>query len=140
MATLKEIQGKVDLVMPQIWAHIQERQEIYLAAHGVYFQGLPTHLVKPADGADVAPDGLSSKPTDQAESWHDAGFVLPDKLPMAVTINVYESPDGHGYEVVLRVRVNDRQYRRVLQHGPETWRERDWVEEVNNGQATASTP
>lgn len=136
MATLKETQDKIDQVMDQNRDHVWDRQVVYFSPEGRYFQGLSTHLVKPADGAETAPDALAGKPTDQAESWNDAGFSLPATMPMALVINVYEGPQGHGYELVPKFEFGGTNYRRVENVGPETWRVQAWTEVGNNPSVT----
>lgn len=51
-------------------------------------------------------------------------ITVPDG--MTVTVNTYVSPMGDGYEVVYETIQAGMLYRRVVNHGPETWRERDW--------------
>jgi hypothetical protein len=47
---------------------------------------------------------------------------------VTVTVNVYESPAGHGYETVYTYRdAMGGHWRRVDNVGPETWRDSDWV-------------
>jgi len=47
-------------------------------------------------------------------SWYTDGITI--------TMNVYESPEGFGYEIVY----DNGLWRRIAVAGPETWRAEDW--------------
>lgn len=123
--TPAQIRNAVDTWLSNRWSAIQTMQANYLAAHGRYWQGLKTHSVRPADGAETAPDLLNDKPTDQAHRWSDV-FTLPATMPARVTINVYDGPQGRGYEAIVSVKIGSDVWRRVAQVGPETHRARGW--------------
>jgi hypothetical protein len=129
MATLSEIRQRVDDWLAGRWPTLVGRQEAYFANQGRYFQGFWTHTSTPADGADAAADNLAMRPSDQAARWPDL-LTLPDLLPCALRIDVYEHPSGHGWVATLRVQVAGTVYERRGQVGPETWRSAGWREVV----------
>jgi len=125
-----ELMAKVDSLIVQFLPTAISWQTTYSATHGGrFFQGLRSHSVIPADGADVAPDQLASHPTDQADTlasfWN--GGRLPSKTPFAVTVNVYDGPDGRGFEVVISFVSGGVTYVRVVNVGPESYREQAWA-------------
>ncbi len=106
MATLKEIQDKVDPILAALATKIDTRQVAYSSARGGrYFQGLWTSSGNIKDGVDTAPNRLSGKPTDQTESWNDflqAGD-LPSTLPCRLECNVYRNGSGWGYYLAVEI-------------------------------------
>lgn len=40
----------------------------------------------------------------------------------------YDGPDGKGYVIVRKVTLAGKRYYKMENHGPETYRERDWTE------------
>lgn len=131
MATPAQIRQAVDDKLAAAWSHIQARQTAFFNNKGRYFQGKRTHTLAPADGTEVAPDALADHPTDQAETWGDAGFVLPATLPMVLEIHVYRTADnGYGYVGIVEVTINNKTWRRQAQVGPETYRAHGWAEIV----------
>lgn len=127
MATPAEIRQQVQQWLTNLWSHIQNRQENYLAAHGRYFQGLRTHVVIPLEGAEAAPDAIADKPTDQAEGWADQ-FTLPAAFPCQLRINTYDGPLGKGYVGIVRVRIGGETWERRQNNGPEVWRTVPWTQ------------
>lgn len=118
MPTLNEVRTRVNDWLSVRWPTLVDRQEQYFANHGRYFQGLWTHSAEVEDGADVAPDNLLLGPTDQAARWPDF-ITLPNLLPCALRIDVYEGPDGHGWRITLRVKVAGNVYQRQAEVGPQ---------------------
>lgn len=122
LATLK---AKWDTFMANRFATIQARQTTYFGNKGRYFQGIVTNAV-PTDPAEIAPD-LTKKPTDQAESWADTNITLPATLPIALWIDVYNGPQGHGWTLNAKVIVGANTWQICVQGaGAETWRAFDW--------------
>lgn len=125
-ALLQQFDLTIAALTPQLIAW----QTSYALAHrGGYFQGLRSHSAIPADGAAASPDRLTSKPTDQADTltsfWEGAG--LPAKTPFALSVNVYDGPQGRGFEVVYLAVVGGQTYSRIVNVGPETQRETPWA-------------
>lgn len=119
---------KADAMWTNLASHVADREAAYLAINGRYFQGIRTHSPVPADGSEGAPD-RSRKPTDQAEDWNAAGFVLPAAMPASLAIHVYDGPQGKGYTAILEVLVAGKRWRRVESFGPEAaHRTRSWIE------------
>ena len=105
-------------------------QTTYSASRGGrYFQGLQSHSVIPADGTATPPDRLTTRPTDQPDTltsfWEGAG--LPAQTPYAITVNVYDGPDGRGFEVVYSAVIAGQLYNRTQNVGPERYREQAWT-------------
>ena len=128
------ILAAIDARFEQLRPTLQAKQAAYLRGRSRLAQGLRTHSITPADGAEVAPDRLDAKPGYQAESWRDIGG-LPPKLLSCVWIDQYTAPTGPGYVVGLEVRIQGQLWRRSWNQGPETWREQAWhrVEEGADG-------
>jgi len=124
----KSIDTVIDAYLPKF----QSYEINYLDAKGRgYMQALWSHSAPPADGALIAPDLLTSKPTDQAESFLDLwGAVIIDqgKVPVRLRIDVYDGPDGRGYVIVVETIMAGRTYTRSINTGGEAWREQDWIE------------
>ncbi len=100
-----------------------------------YWQGLESHTTPPTHVDDVTivePDQLDTSPTDQPESWHEAGFVeIPvSEWPCSMRVDVYDGPQGVGFTLTLSFTFNGVVNVRVINEGPETNREHDWVEYV----------
>lgn len=125
MATPEQIRAACDTKLNAAWAHVQTRQAAYLTSRGRYFQGVRTHAVTPSDGLETPPSPLG-RPSDQSESWLEAGYSLPVTMPMCLEIHTYHGPHGKGYVAVLTVRISGHTWRRVQNVGPETWRTRAW--------------
>jgi hypothetical protein len=125
MPTLSEIRQTVNNWLAVRWPVLVDRQEQYFASREHYFQGLWTHSAAPIDGAETSPDRLAASPTDQAARWPDF-ITLPDLLPCALRLDVYESEEGHGWIAVLRIQVAGTIYERQAQVGPDETRTSDW--------------
>lgn len=128
MATAAQIRTQVDTALATAWAAIQTRQAAYLARRGRYWQGLATHTLLPADGLELPPDRLGTRPTDQPETWAEVG-AMPAIMPMSLTIDVYDGPQGQGYCATVRVTIGLRVWTRAQQFGPEAWRAFGWRQE-----------
>jgi hypothetical protein len=124
--TEAEIKTKVDDFLTNLWTTIKAREATYLAANGKYWQGLVTHSVTPAEGADVVPNlTATSKPTDIAEKWTDV-FTVPATMPCSVKVDTYSGPKGIGYVGTVRVSILGQTWERSQQFGPESWRTEGW--------------
>ena len=126
MATLEVILNSVDARLNGLLVGIQNRQDSYAAAHGGRaFQGLKTHAVNPSEGDTAAPTVGMTTPADQpGESWHAA--VRNGNKEMALQCDAYRGPLGDGYQLVLWVDVLGVTYQRIVNVGPETWRDQAW--------------
>jgi hypothetical protein len=125
--TEAETKQKVMDFLTTLWTHVQNRQAVYFANKGKYCQGLELFTVYPADGSDVAPDRLATKPTDQQERWGDV-FTVPATMPCSVRLDVYQSLAGWGFVLTATVQAGLKTFRRSQNSGPETWRQTGWVE------------
>jgi len=54
--------------------------------------------------------------------------VLPQQIGDNTTLrtDVYNGPRGLGFVVIAQIKIGKRVVTSARQHGPETWRERDW--------------
>ncbi len=119
--------ARSDAMLNGLWNSIQARENAYFNKHGRYFQGLLTpRTVRNTDGA---PD-LTRRPTDQAESWADAGFVLPASVPASIEIHVYDGPLGKGYTAILHYKVGGKEFTKARSMGPESARRTHGWKEV----------
>ncbi len=121
-------QRRADTMLDNLWAHIQTREADYFATHGQYFQGLLTpRNIRNSDG----PTDLGRRPHDQAESWADAGFVLPVSVPASIEIHVYDGPRGQGYTAILHYKSGGKEFTKARSVGPEAFhRNHGWREAV----------
>ena len=111
------------------WTKIQARQAAIYAERCRYRQFKRSHTIPPQGGAATTPDNLDDQPTDAPDA-ETIGQAAGNGWPAQVTCNVYESPAGHGYEAVARVRGTGGEVWRICrQVGPETWREHGWQQE-----------
>ena len=129
MATLTEIQERIDTRMSSILTAISSLEEAYQNSNeGRYFQGLRTHsdFVR-GESLDRSANRLNGKPIGQAESWKDFSPGLFDgNLPCNTSIDVYNGPTGWGYLVTFEHEFENRMYERVHNVGPESSLEKEW--------------
>ena len=126
VATLAQIQSNIDSALNGLLVGIQNRQDSYSAGHGGRaWQGLRSHTVNPADDAQTAPDIGTTCPADQiGEPWHAA--VRSGNERMAIQCNAYRGPQGDGYEVAVFTTGLGVEYCRIVNVGPETYRNQAW--------------
>mgnify|MGYP003676696966 CR=1 FL=1 len=64
---MSELTESIDAEIESKWRTLlTETQDDYLAQNGIYAQTRWSHVNAPEDGAEVLPDNLSDKPSDQA--------------------------------------------------------------------------
>lgn len=122
---MADVRIQADLAIATFLPLLAANQAAYLARVGHYWQGLETHTPSPTGGTDSAPS-LRRKPSDQAESWEDEGHAIPSRS-FSFVVNVYDGPDGHGYELVCRFRDGSGLWERVVNVGPERYRDQAWT-------------
>lgn len=135
MPTLARVRNVVDAELADLWQNqIVPRQDIYFANHGKYWQGLRTGILtampdNPDDGTTtvvrIAPLVLTH-PTDQIETWVDAGIDLGTSVPMILQIDTYDGPLGKGYVGTVWAMWDGNAFSRSQNRGPETWWTEDW--------------
>lgn len=56
--------------------------------------------------------------------------TIKDKAPIGYTwwVDVYDGPKGKGYQMCFEITKDKSTYRKVVNCGPEEWREQDWTE------------
>jgi hypothetical protein len=119
---------QIDQAIAQRWSAFVTWQENYRAANGVYFQGLHSHRGSAPDSNTTAtPTGLDDRPTDRPHALRDFwNGNMPNRTAFALIINVYSGPQGDGWSVTVETTDNGVRMRRVLNYGPEVWREVAW--------------
>lgn len=123
--TLRE--PEADSYLEKMAADIAAVQTQYLNSRGSYWQGLKTHATNPRDGEKLPHAAPINTPTNEADNWN--ANVLPATSPISFTVNVYDGPHGKGYEVVGELELRGVTVRRVINVGPETWRDTaEWFE------------
>lgn len=55
-------------------------------------------------------------------------LVASAPVGWAWSVDVYDGPKGKGYQVVFEAVRGGRTWRKVVNDGPEEWREQDWAE------------
>jgi hypothetical protein len=109
----------MDKQFTQFNAAIVAHQADNLTTHGRFLQYLTR---KPGDVGPACPN-------DQATCPEIPG-ISPANLDF--TVNIYTSPHGEGYECVAVYHgPQDTTWKKVINHGPETFRSHDWVEVTN---------
>ena len=84
---------------------VSAKQADFFIANGRYFQGINLVDGQPDGETDINMDA-TKKPTDQLESWSDFDskvFKNNIKIPFNVKVNIYESPAGWGWELIIEV-------------------------------------
>lgn len=125
MATVAQIKAAAEQFKQDHGAKFLNRQEAYLTARNINWQGIISHVTIPDDGVATAPD-LTRRPTDQNERWQDVftgANLLPATWPIAVQVDVYDGPSGKGWTITVLATKNGITYSRTWNFGPETWRE-----------------
>lgn len=123
----KGIEAQANAAINDLIDSLASIQPGYRAMHGRYWQGVRTPQGTPANGAVLETD-KDRKPSDQDESWYDAGAALPDSSLISVAVHVYDGPSGQGYDLEGRIELGGSIWQRVAHTGVESWRERDWIE------------
>jgi hypothetical protein len=76
------------------------------------------------------PDNLNNLPPGENVKWNDIiTEFLSTALPCAFELNAYGAEGIRGYELGMRFFHAGRMFVRVLNIGPESYREHDWREE-----------
>lgn len=126
MANRRQILDVCDAKLAGIQNSIQAHQDAYAKKHdGKFFQGLRSHSVTPADGAEQRPDIGTRAPADQPEPY--PAVIRNAMLPFALQVDVYDGPSGTGYTTTAMVVVEGQEWQRVDNEGAEEYRARDWA-------------
>lgn len=135
MPTLARVRMYVDDRLTDLWQNqIVPRQDAYFAARGKYWQGLRTGVLTAlpdntddgrTDVREVSPLVLTH-PTDQAETWTDAGIDLGSSIPMVLSIDTYGGPFGDGYVGTVWAMYDGDVFTRAQNRGAEDYRTYDW--------------
>lgn len=124
--TLQQIKDAADAKLATLWTAVQNKEAAYFAANNRYWQGLLTHSVIPAEGAEVLPNIGTASPSYQNDPYPSA--LRNVALPFALEIHQYVCPDGtKGYQAFIYVYVLGDLWTRSAQVGPETFRGYGWT-------------
>tara|TARA_R110000851_G_scaffold291318_2_gene445653 strand:- start:24 stop:428 length:405 start_codon:yes stop_codon:yes gene_type:complete len=107
-------------------------QESYLAENNIYAQTRWSHVNAPEDGAEVLPDNLADKPSDQDEGWNDLVDIASELMTARGRVGVYNGPDGQGFVLTVQVRETEALMQRSINFGPITDRDHAWAEVDEN--------
>ena|SRR5688572_18974849 len=110
--------------MKAFLSEIRERQHVYRAMNGRYWQGVISHSIIPKDGLPGVL-ALDNKATDE-DNWTDFGLVLPPAIECALRVDTYSGVLGDGYTVTAIVGFNGDTYQRIANVGPERERATGW--------------
>lgn len=122
-AELQYYDAQIDLMLPRL----AQFQAQYYGVNGRYYQALESHTAAP--DVPTVPDAINNSPTDQPEDlalFWESFAELPDVLAWSFRIDTYSGPDGDGYVVTVTTVVNGQPWQRVINYGPDTWRDADW--------------
>lgn len=123
----------LDNILDDVKNQLVSLQANYLAEVGYYWQGLATHgqtsgNTIPEDGNDSTCD-FTRKPINlNAKDWNEMGLVLAAALPLCLEVYNYHGPSGKGYVIIGQLRYNTILHRRMINVGPDTLSDRDWME------------
>jgi len=120
------IPEEVDQAIQTFWDWLELRQQRYFSSAGKYAQMFSSHLTIPADGVHQYPDGWYSHPSDQQYTWDDLQAIQFEPLPFAITIDVYDGPEGPGYVGCFTMGLGGQLWRRCVVYGAESLRKREW--------------
>lgn len=114
--------AEIDAALESYRATVASVQAAYLATHGRYAQGLPTHSTPPTVGSPSAPDALLASLHDQSDTWSDLmpQSGIPELWRFSLAIDVYGSGAGVGYRLVAAVKDgNGDTWTRTIDEGPQ---------------------
>jgi hypothetical protein len=120
----------IDNIIDQHLPRVATYQAAYLLGHGRYFQGLWSHAATPDEASNNPPDQLTGRPTDQLEDfgamWSQVA-IGQGRIPMRLRVDVYSGPAGQGYVMTFETSRAGVAYQRVVNVGPESWRNANWI-------------
>ena len=123
-----EILAKCDAALVTALEQIGTYQAVFASTKGGYWQGLKSSTT-PKDGVDVLPLLAEiAVPTNQVEGW--PLDILSTPIPMSLTVDVYDGPDGKGYVVRSEVQIGADVYTMAANVGPEKYRDQMWAKAV----------
>jgi len=98
-------------------ATVTGEQVTFQQAHGRPFQLLSRDT-----------DGVMECPADDQEIGLPCPAITAPGPPLLVTLRVdeYAGPSGAGYVIIFEYKLGANLYRKEINYGPETWRDRDW--------------
>lgn len=133
MPTLTQVRNAANTILTDRLPALIARQENFRANRGRYWQGRPTHSVRPShtngsDGSAIS-DRLDETATNSFDTWRTALPILASLLlPCSLEMHAYSGPLGDGWALVLEFVHSGARYQKVVNVGPESYRDHDWVE------------
>ncbi len=124
MPTPNQIRATVEARLRALLQDIVQRQQIYRAMNGRYWQGARTHAATPSDGTASAPD--PARKVGDFEDWQTFGAQLPATVECAFQVDTYSGPSGDGYTVTVFVEVSSDVWTRTATIGPDSKRATPW--------------
>lgn len=122
-AELEYYDAQIAVMVPRLEAF----QTQYYGVNGRYYQALESHTTAP--DVPTVPDGINNSPTDQPEDlalFWDSFAALPEVLAWSFHIDTYSGPDGDGYVLTVTTVIDGATWQRVINYGPDTWRDANW--------------
>ncbi len=125
------LQKNCDAFLDGLFSQLRTQQEAYFRAsvgknedgtdipRGKYWQGLRINEQR-VDSTRRA--------SGHQQAWAELNLTLPNTIPCQVEVHEYDGPQGQGWMLIATVTDNNKQWRRVLHYGPESWREHNWLE------------
>jgi len=130
---MSELTNSIDAEIESKWRTLlTATQDNYLEANGIYAQTRWSHVNAPEDGAEVLPDNLADKPSDQAEGWSDLVDISSELMTARGRVGTYNGPDGKGFVLTVQVRETDALMQRSINFGALTQRDQAWSEVDEN--------
>lgn len=119
---LDDIDAEVNGWLPRLAIY----QNNYAGQNGRYYQMLWSHTAAPS--TPTAPNNLLAHPDDQVATgqsfWLSA--TMPATPTYRIRVDTYSGPTGAGYVTVLETSINGQSWLKMVNFGPETWRNSDW--------------
>jgi hypothetical protein len=121
----------VDSVYASTWAAtVVNIQTAELARQGRFTQLPWTHKVAPSDGVGRSPDNLTKVVDPNGKNYNSFLDLSGATLRARFCVNVYDGPGGVGYTVALELEEAGETWRRVINHGSDSSKQRDWYKVI----------
>tara|TARA_R100001530_G_scaffold116535_1_gene83615 strand:+ start:2990 stop:3415 length:426 start_codon:yes stop_codon:yes gene_type:complete len=123
VGTAYATQQEADTELLPIDVSIVQKQADYFTTNGKYWQGLETL----DDVTGLEKKSKKDKKASNEKSWKEMKIPIPNNSKHSYKVDVYESPQGHGYTVTIKAKFQGDMYTKTLNYGSETWREKPWA-------------
>lgn len=119
------IERKSNDLLAAVKGSIDDKQVVYFAGNGKYWQGISTHVIIPADGLETSPD-KTRKPSDQDDDWSD--IDLPSSMHLSIECSTHDGPDGTGYTITGTIVIAGKTWKRHIGEGVHSTT-KDWYKQ-----------